>query len=260
MDLNLKDKIVIITGGARGIGEACVRAFAKEGAIPVVVDRSMILAYQLTEELGVGLAIEAELISIEECESTVVIVISRYGRIDGIVNNAGKNDGISLRHSPAEFVGSLQRNLLHVFAITHFSLDALIASHGFVINVSSKVAETGQGRTSGYAAAKGGINALTREWATDLAQYGIRVNAVVPAEVFTPQYEQWMEGMDDKDDFLKDLCSRIPLGQRMTQPAEIAWTVVFLASARSSHTTGQLVYPDGGYVHLDRSYGQTKKS
>lgn len=260
MDLQLKDKVVIITGGARGIGEACVRAFAKEGAIPVVVDRSMVLAYQLTEELGVGLAIEAELVSIEECASVVDKTMKRYGRIDGIVNNAGKNDGISLRHSPAEFVESLQRNLLHVFSITHFSLDALIASHGFIVNVSSKVAETGQGKTSGYAASKGGINALTREWATDLAQYGIRVNSVVPAEVFTPQYEQWMEGMDEKEDFLSELCSRIPLGQRMTQAAEIAWTVVFLASPRSSHTTGQLVYPDGGYVHLDRSFGHSNQS
>ena len=260
MNLLLKDKVVIITGGARGIGEACVRAFAEEGAIPVVVDRSLTLAYQLVEELGAGLAIKAELENADQCKLIVEKTIKKYGRIDGIVNNAGKNDSVSLQHSPAEFENSLKCNLLHVFAITHFSLEALIASHGFIINVSSKVAETGQGKTSGYAASKGAINALTREWAMDLAQYGIRVNAVVPSEVFTPQYEQWVEGIDAKEDFLNELCSRIPLGQRMTQAAEIAWTIVFLASARSSHTTGQLIYPDGGYVHLDRSFGHSNNS
>ncbi|MGJ8676099.1 MAG: SDR family oxidoreductase [Akkermansiaceae bacterium] len=260
MDLHLKDKVVIITGGARGIGEACVRAFAEEGAIPVVVDRSLALAYQLTQELGVGLAIEAELESLDTCATVVEKTMTRYGRIDGVVNNAGKNDSISLQSTPAEFEQSLQRNLLHVFAVTHYSLKALIASHGFVINISSKVAETGQGNTSGYAASKGAMNALTREWATDLAQYGIRVNTVVPSEVFTPQYEKWIGGMDTKEDFLEEICSRIPLGQRMTQASEIAWTVVFLASSRSSHTTGQLVYPDGGYVHLDRSFGNSKPS
>lgn len=256
MDLTLKNKVIIVTGGARGIGEACVREFAKEGAIPIVVDRSLMLAYQLTEELGVGMAIAADLVDFKECAHVVEKTLHRYGRIDGIVNNAGHNDGVSLRHSPDDFIKSLERNLIHVFAMTHHSLDALIASHGFIINVSSKVANTGQGKTSGYAASKGAINALTREWAIDLAPHGIRVNTVVPSEVFTPQYEQWMKGIDAKDEFMKELCSRIPLGQRMTQAIEIAWTVVFLASSRSSHTTGQMIYPDGGYVHLDRSYNQ----
>jgi NAD(P)-dependent dehydrogenase (short-subunit alcohol dehydrogenase family) len=98
------------------------------------------------------------------------------------------------------------------------------------------------------------MNALTREWALDLAEFGIRVNAVAPAEVLTPMYEAWAQGKEDPEGFLTEVCERIPLGQRMTSVEEIANTVVFLASRRSSHTTGQILYPDGGYVHLDRSY------
>jgi L-fucose dehydrogenase len=122
------------------------------------------------------------------------------------------------------------------------------------VNISSKVPETGQGETSGYAASKGAMNALTREWALDLAEFGIRVNAVAPAEVLTPMYEAWAQGKEDPKGFLTEVCERIPLGQRMTSAKEIANTVVFLASGKSGHTTGQIVYPDGGYVHLDRSY------
>jgi L-fucose dehydrogenase len=177
-----------------------------------------------------------------------------YGRIDGVVHNAGVNDRVSLRSGVDDFVDSLRKNLVHVYALTHFALDALIETKGFIVNISSKVPETGQGETSGYAASKGAMNALTREWALDLAEFGIRVNAVAPAEVLTPMYEAWAQGKEDPEGFLTEVCERIPLGQRMTSAEEIANTVVFLASSKSSHTTGQIVYPDGGYVHLDRSY------
>jgi NAD(P)-dependent dehydrogenase (short-subunit alcohol dehydrogenase family) len=159
-----------------------------------------------------------------------------------------------------DFVQSLRRNIVHVYALTHYALDALIEAKGFVVNVTSKVPETGQGETSGYAASKGAMNALTREWALDLAKFGIRVNAVAPAEVLTPMYESWAQGKEDPVGYLAEVCERIPLGQRMTSAEEIANAVVFLASEKSSHTTGQIVYPDGGYVHLDRSYLNDRKS
>ena len=191
---------------------------------------------------------------ISVCKAAVEEVLAKYGQIDGIVHNAGINDGVSLRHRPEEFLGSLRKNLLHVFTLTHYALDALIEARGFIVNISSKVADTGQGITSGYAASKGAMNALTREWALDLAKHGIRVNAVVPAEVFTPLYEAWVNTMEDPQKFVDDVCARIPLDRRMTTSEEIATTVVFLASERSAHTTGQIIYPDGGYVHLDRVY------
>lgn len=260
MDLGLKDKVVVVTGGSRGIGAACVEGFAAEGAIPVIVGRTQEEGRTLIEKLGAGRAIEAELTSDEACRNAISETLENFGRIDGLVHNAGVNDRVSLRSGVDDFVQSLRRNIVHVYALTHYALDALIEAKGFVVNVTSKVPETGQGETSGYAASKGAMNALTREWALDLAKFGIRVNAVAPAEVLTPMYESWAQGKEDPVGYLAEVCERIPLGQRMTSAEEIANAVVFLASDKSSHTTGQIVYPDGGYVHLDRSYRNDRKS
>jgi L-fucose dehydrogenase len=254
MNLQLHNKVVVVTGGAKGIGAACVKIFADEGAIPVIVGRSPDIGRELIAKCGRGLVVEAELTSEEACRNAMAETMTAYGRIDGLVHNAGINDQVSLRDSTADFFGSLQKNLLHVFALTHYALAALIESRGFIVNVSSKVAVTGQGGTSGYAASKGAMNALTREWALDLAKHGIRVNAVVPAEVYTPMYESLAAATDDPEKFLDEMSSQIPLGRRMTTAEEIANAVVFLASDRSAHTTGQIIYPDGGYVHLDRAY------
>ena len=121
------------------------------------------------------------------------------------------------------------------------------------MNTASKVAYTGQGGTSGYAAAKGAQLALTREWAVELLPYGIRVNAVVPSEVRTLAYQKWLNSFDNSGERLASIVKNIPLGGRMTEPGEIASATVFLLSAQSSHTTGQHVFVDGGYVHLDRA-------
>jgi L-fucose dehydrogenase len=125
-------------------------------------------------------------------------------------------------------------------------------SRGAIVNISSKTAVTGQGNTSGYVASKAAQLGLTREWAAALLGDGVRVNAVLPAEVMTPLYARWIESFDDPEAKLDEITSRIPLGRRMTTDREIADTVLFLLSPRASHTTGQWVFPDGGYTHLDR--------
>ncbi len=264
MNLNLTDKVVIITGGSKGIGAGCVEVFAAEGAIPVIVGRSPQVGEELLTTCGdagaKGVVIEAELTSEEACKNAIEATLEKYGRIDGIVHNAGINDGVSLEGSPADFMASLQKNIFHVFALTHYALDALKSSKGFIINISSKVADTGQGATSGYAASKGAMNALTREWALDLAKHSIRVNTVVPAEVMTPLYENWLNTLEDPEAFIRETESRIPFEHRMTTSHEIANAVAFLASDKSAHTTGQIIYPDGGYVHLDRAYGTIDKA
>jgi L-fucose dehydrogenase len=258
MDLALTDKVVLVTGGARGIGAAIVRALAREGAMPVVVDRDEAAGREIEREIAAsGGRIEiivADLTDVSQCRTAVDEALGRAGRLDAVVNNAGVNDGVGLeRGSPAAFVESLGRNLIHVYAVTHHALAALKQSRGAIVNIASKVAMTGQGGTSGYAAAKGGILALTREWAVELLPSGIRVNAVVPAEVMTPLYQQWLSTFPNPDRALADIVSRIPLGRRMTTAGEIAATVVFLLSPRSSHTTGQHLVVDGGYTHLDRA-------
>lgn len=253
MNLGLQDKVALVTGGAGGIGEAIVRAFAAEGAIPVILDRKADAGSALITELGTGLFFEIDLTDEAALRATVDQILSATGRIDIVVNNAGVNDKVGLDQAPAAFLTSLQRNLLPAFTLVSCCLDALKRTRGTVINITSKVAETGQGGTSGYAAAKGGLNGLTREWAVDLAPHGIRCNAVAPAEVMTPMYREWLDTQPDPEATLTQIESRIPLDQRFTTPDEIAATVVFLASPRSSHTTGQILHPDGGYMHLDRA-------
>ena len=255
MDLGLKDRIVIVTGGAKGIGAAVTAALAREGAIPVVVGRNEADNRRALEEMAPnGFAVTAELTNPDECRRAVDEVMRRFGRIDGLVNNAGVNDGVGLESGDyASFVESLHRSLVHYYLMAHHALPALKESRGSIVNIGSKVAETGQGGTSGYAAANGGRNALTREWAVELIRHGIRVNAVIVAESYTPLYEKWIRTLSDPEEALKRITDRIPLGRRMTLPEEIADTVVFLLSERSSHTTGQLIHVDGGYVHLDRA-------
>ena len=258
MDLDLNDKVVLVTGGAKGIGAAIVHAIAREGGVPIVVDRDAAAAREIALELtAAGARVEviiAELTDVSQCRAAVDETLERAGRLDAVVNNAGVNDRVGLETgSPAAFVESLTRNLVHVYAVTHHALPALKQSRGAIVNIASKVAMTGQGGTSGYAAAKGGILALTREWAVELLPAGIRVNAVVPAEVMTPLYRQWLSGFPDPDGALQAITARIPLEQRMTTPDEIAAAVVFLLSPRSAHTTGQQIVVDGGYVHLDRA-------
>jgi L-fucose dehydrogenase len=137
--------------------------------------------------------------------------------------------------------------------MAHFALPELIKTTGSIVNITSKTAETGQGGTSAYAAANGGRNALTREWAVELLKYGIRVNAIVVSECWTPLYEKWIKTLPNPQEKLDEIISRIPLGKRMTTKEEIANMAVFLLSEKSSHTTGQLIHVDGGYVHLDRA-------
>ena len=258
MDLQLNGKVILVTGGAKGIGAAIVRECAKEGAIPAIVDKDVDAGQALQAELRRdGKACElvaAELGEEKACASAVKTVVTKLGRIDALVNNAGVNDGVGLeRGNPEEFMKSLERNLVHYYAMAHYALPALKKARGSIVNISSKTAVTGQGGTSGYVAAKGAILGLTREWAAELLSFGIRVNAVIPAEVMTPLYQQWLAKHANPQEKLERIVSKIPLGQRMTTAEEIAATVVFLLSGKSGHTTGQHLFVDGGYVHLDRA-------
>lgn len=258
MNLQLQDKVVLITGGAKGIGAATTHALAEEGAVSVIIDRDAEAGEKLRAELqrngARSLVIAADLTLSENCSRAVEQTVNALGKIDALINNAGVNDRVGLEQgSPEKYVGSLQRNLLHYYNMTHYALPYLKRSRGSIVNISSKTAITGQGGTSGYASSKGAILALTREWAVELLPYGIRVNAVVPAEVMTPLYQQWLATFPNPEEKLKTIVSKIPLEKRMTRAEEIAAMVVFLISAKAEHITGQHLFVDGGYVHLDRA-------
>lgn len=256
MDLQLTDKVFLVTGGGAGIGGAISLTLAAEGAIPVIVGRSA-LTDEFIEQLSAITTtygfFQAELSDEVACQKAVNDTIAAFSRLDGLVNNAGVNDNIGLESSVQAFRQSLEHNLTHYFSMMHYTLPHLKNSQGSVVNIGSKVAWTGQGQTSGYAAANGGRQALTREWAAALLADGIRVNMVVPAEVMTPLYQRWIDSFDNSTEKLATITANIPLGKRMTTPQEIADSVVFLLSEKASHTTGQMVFVDGGYTHLDRA-------
>jgi L-fucose dehydrogenase len=258
MNLGLKDKIIIVTGGAKGIGAGIARVLAAEQAVPIIIGRNeqdnTILVKELKEKGQASYQFTAELANPDQCKIVIETIKAKFGRIDGLVNNAGVNDGVGLEHGSYEtFVASLHKNLVHYYLIAHHVLPELIKSRGSIVNITSKTAETGQGNTSGYAAANGGRNALTREWAVELLKYRIRVNAIVVAECMTPQYESWIKTLKNAQEKLAEITNKIPLEHRMTTTEEIANMTAFLLSERSSHTTGQIIHVDGGYVHLDRA-------
>ncbi len=260
MDLNLQNKIIIVTGAAKGIGAAIAKTLAAEQAHPVIIGRNEadnVAIVQEIEAQGLKAAyITAELTQPESCKTVVEQVVERFGRIDGLVNNAGVNDGVGLENGSYEgFIESLHKNLVHYYLMAQHVLPELKKTCGNIVNIGSKTAETGQGGTSAYAAANGGRNALTREWAVELLPYKIRVNAVIVAEAMTPLYQSWLSTFDAPEEKLQSITRKIPFENRMTKVEEIADTVAFLMSEKSGHTTGQLIHVDGGYVHLDRAIG-----
>lgn len=256
MDLHLQDKVVIVTGGAAGIGAAISLQLADEGAIPVICGKSPMASdfeAELMQRQPKARFFQFDLEHEADCRHMVDETVRAFGHIDGLVNNAGVNDSVGLDAGRDAFMRSLEKNLIHYYVMAHLCLPHLKASRGTIVNISSKTALTGQGNTSGYTAAKGAQLSLTREWAASLATDGVRVNAVIPAEVLTPLYERWIATFDNPDAKLAAITSKIPLGQRMTTADEIASTTVFLLSSQASHTTGQWVFVDGGYTHLDRA-------
>ena len=259
MDLGLKDKVVVISGaaGKKGsIGQTILQNLVNEGAIPAVIDRND-RGFDYIEQIrkkGIdAIFCKTDVTNPDQIKKAIDTIVKKYGKIDVVINNVGVNDGIGLDATYEEFMNSLKLNMVSYFLVVKHALPYLKKSKGNILNIGSKVALTGQGKTSGYAASKGAILGLTREWAVDLIKYGIRSNAIIIAESWTPAYDTWIKTFEDGAEKLKSIVKKIPLENRMTTPQEIADVCLFTISERSSHTTGQFITVDGGYVHLDRS-------
>lgn len=268
MDLKLNEKVAIVTGGAKGIGRAVVECLIEEGAKVMFADLDETASKELvsntvkvfgTSKRDDLAFVLGDLSDETACKQIVRRTVDQFGKIDILINNAGFNDSTGFHCSEATFLESLQRNLVQVFSVTKFASDELKKNQGSIVNVSSKVSVTGQGGTTGYAAAKGAVNALTREWAVEFSDSNVNVNTVLPAECWTASYAAWIESQADPAAAKKEIGDLVPLGKRFTTAEEIADAVVFLASPRSSHTTGQLLFVDGGYTHLDRKLSAKMK-
>jgi len=258
MDLGIKDKVFLITGGAKGIGRSIAMTMVAEGAIPVILDKDDDAGAAILQEIkaagGHSKFLKVDLTEFDQCMDAVEFAVAEFGRLDGLLNNAGINDNVGLETgNPEAFEHSLQKYLMHYYNMAYLCLPYLKKTKGTILNTSSKTAITGQGGTSGYVCAKAGILGLTRDWAAELLPYSIRVNALIPAEVWTPLYEWWVGTFPDPQAKKDHIASKIPFERRFTQPQEIADMAVFLISNKASHITGQYVYVDGGYTHLDRA-------
>lgn len=261
MNLHLDGKVIIVTGAFKGIGKGIAMQLAHEGAIPVCVNRKDGVEDEFEKEMkeitDTYEIFFLDLNNTDEIKGIVDSVVEKYGHLDGIVNNAGRNDNLDIESTAwSDFEASLHNNLTHYFEFVHQGAPHLKKSKGAIVNVASKVALTGQGKTSAYAAAKGAILGLTREWAAAFVEDEVRVNALVVAEAWTPLYANWIKTFGDEaaqKERLALITDKIPLGKRMTTVEELADTTCFLLSSRSGHTTGQWVTVDGGYVNLDRA-------
>lgn len=253
MDFELTDKVVMVAGGATGVGAAIARAVAAEGAVTVIVDSDVEAGNLLHSQLPGSDLIVADLASAEGCYAAVDRTVKRRERIDVLVNSSSwMDDKIGREHgNPDQYIESLERNLLHYYDMAHFALPHLKKSRGNIVNVASNTDSRGQGGSSEYASVRGAILALTREWAAELAKYGIRVNAIVPAEAMTPFDRRWLESSSLPQEKLQSMLGKISFEKRMSAPEEIAAIVVFLLSARAAHITAQHIFVSGGGAQLD---------
>jgi L-fucose dehydrogenase len=222
VDLRLKDKVILVTGGATGIGAAIVRACSREGAIPAIVDRHTEAGEKIEKELQNGGAscrfVTADPSSSEGYALAVQEIVKTFGRIDALVNYAGAHEEVAVEsQKPEEFVASLNRYLTHYYSMAHYALPHLKQSKGVIVNIVGKTNTAGQSGTPDYSCAKGAIQSLTREWAAELIAYGIRVNAIIPNEG----------------------------AKRLTIADEVAAATLLLISRESAHITGQHLMMEG---------------
>jgi L-fucose dehydrogenase len=256
MDLGLSGKVVVVTGGGSGIGAAVSEVLAEEGAVPVILARrapeEAFLSRLAARSARAGFVL-ADLSRDADCERAASEVRDRWGAIHGLVNNAGSNDKLGLDAGSDALRQSLDRTLVHYVALMRMFLPDLRAAKGAVVNVSSKTALTGQGGTTAYVAAKAAQLGLTREWAADLAGDGVRVNAVVPAEVMTPALPPAPRRR-----------APTPGPRRRASPRASPWPPLHHPARDRRHGRLPAVGPrgphhrpvalsDGGYTHLDRA-------
>jgi 3-oxoacyl-[acyl-carrier protein] reductase len=243
--MKLKDKVAIITGSARGIGQATAWKFAREGARVVVcdLDRKAIdeVVAQIVAAGGQAVSFTVNVIDKASIATMVEGVMDRYGRIDVLVNNAGIVDDAQFRKmTEAQFDRVIDINLKGTYNCARAVVDIMIAQNaGVILNASSVVGLYGNFGQSNYAASKFGVIGMAKTWARELGRKGIRANAVCPGFVETTIVKSIPQKV------MKAMIDRVPLG-RLAKPEEIANTYAFLASDEASYINGAVIEVSGG--------------
>jgi len=246
----LADRVAVVTGAGAGIGFACARVLGAAAASIAVWDIDEAAANLAVQQLqSAGVRAEAFIADVSQAsavESTIAEIISEYGAIDVLINNAGTHDGKGIEEgSETDWNRIIDTNLKSVFLVTKAALPHLKAARGAIINMGSMVGLVGQGKSGAYSASKGGIIALTKNMALDLAPYGIRVNCICPGWVETPLVNDWFALQPDGAAARAYVDSIHPLG-RIAAADEIGNAALFLASDLASFVTGVALEVDGG--------------
>jgi meso-butanediol dehydrogenase/(S,S)-butanediol dehydrogenase/diacetyl reductase len=246
--LLLKDKVIFLTGGSCGIGRNCAKAYVAEGAKVIVVARDKDGVEETAQELGpLHMGIVCDVTRDAEVKRAVEKALSHYGRLDAVHNNAGISSPSKPLHetTDSEWAEVFDVNLKGVLHTTRHAFATLAASKGCILNTSSLVGVIGQELHAAYTATKGGLNALTKSMALDYAKFGIRVNAVCPAGVWTPMLREWCAEQPDPASTARYLDDIHPLGYCPESPV-VADACVFLISNKAQFITGHLMHISGG--------------
>jgi NAD(P)-dependent dehydrogenase (short-subunit alcohol dehydrogenase family) len=247
--MRLNEKIAIVTGGDTGIGEGIVHCFAAEGATVVVASRKAETAEARGKFKDSGNIhfIQADVTDTHSVNKMVEQAVQKLGRLDIFVNNAGYADGRGVEQQSEEDWDVLINTNLNGYArCVRAALPYLKASRGVLLNISSRVALVGQNRAFAYCATKGGIYGMTKNLAIDLAQYGIRVNAILPGWIATPNLlANWPKHQPDPENALNELIAKHPLG-RLGTPEDCGKAAVYLCSDDAEFVTGTALDIDGG--------------
>ena len=244
----LRDKVIFITGSASGIGRECAIACLREGATVILADVDQVMARKTVEEIGGSAwAVECDVADRASTETAIAATLDRFGRIDGVHNNAG----IATPSKPledtseAEWDRLFNVNLKSIFWSTRAALPALKESRGTILNTASMVGLIGQSNHAAYVATKGAIIALTKSMALDYAPFGVRVNAICPAGVWTPMLEGWADEQPDPSGIRAYLDQIHPLGY-CPHGDVVGDAAVFLLSGYARFITGCILPVSGG--------------
>lgn len=244
----LSGKVIVVTGGAEGIGYECATAYVREGAAVAVLDRNGDKAAQAVAALGHDcMAVQADVGERRDVEAAIHSVLARYRKLDAVHNNAGiASPSKPLDQTTEHEWDELMRvNVKSVLWTTQFAFNALVAAKGSILNTASMVGLIGQDNHAAYVASKGALIALTKAMALDYAPKGIRVNAICPAGVWTPMLEDWCSAQPDPDRIRQSLDNLHPLGL-CPRGDVVADAAVFLLSQRARFITGCSLPVSGG--------------